>query len=113
MTGSVRFETFGKQKTTGIRPGNVLTLEFAGGKEVVKGLDLALRLVGSTQVTRETGSAVGTDTRKYRFFSVGPGITWRPKQLPGAQIALRAAYEFGSRNTSEGVGTLLSFAYTF
>lgn len=83
VTASARFETFGKQETTGIRPGNVVTLELAGGKEAVKGLDLALRGIASFQVTQQQGSPAGTDASRYRFFSIGPGITWRPSKAPG------------------------------
>jgi len=112
-TAQVRYEFFGKQETTNIRPGQVMTIELAAGKEVFEGFDLGITGFASFQTTRQTGSTPGTDTGLYRFFGVGPEINWRPESLPGAQVSLRAGFEFGSRNTSQGIGTVLSFAYGF
>lgn len=108
-----RYETFGKQDDTDIRPGDVMTLEFGVGKEVREGFDLGLLAFASFQTSREEGSAPGTDTSKYEFYGVGPEINWRPASVPGFQAALRVGVEFGSRNTSQGTGAILSLAYGF
>ena len=112
-TAQIRYEFFGKQETTDIRPGQVMTVEFAAGKEVLKGFDLGIVGFASFQTTRESNSAPGTDNSRYRFFGVGPEINWRPDFLPGAQVAVRSGFEFGSRNTSKGIGTILSVSYVF
>lgn len=112
-TAQVRYEFFDKQETTDIRPGQVMTLELSGGKEVFVGVDLGLVGFASFQTTRETGSAPGTDTSRYRFFGVGPEINWRPAFLPGAQVGVRASVDFGARNSSQGFFAVLSLAYAF
>lgn len=112
-TAQVRYEFFGEQETTDIRPGQVMTVELAVGKEVFKGFDLGLLGFASFQTTKESNSPPGTDTSRYRFFGLGPEINWRPQFLAGAQVAVRAGFEFGSRNTSEGIGTILSLLYAF
>ena len=112
-TAQLRYEFFGKQKTTNIRPGQVMTLEGAFGKEVFGGFDLGVAFYYSFQTTTEEGSAPGTDLSRYRYAGAGPEFHWRPKGLPGAQVSLRASYEFAARNTTEGIGVLLSFVYTF
>ena len=109
----LRYEFFGEQKTTNIRPGQVMTVELAAGKEVFEGIDLGLVGYGSFQTTEESGSPAGTDTSRYRFFGAGPEVTWRPSFLPGSQVSVRAGYEFGARNTSEGVFSILSLGYAF
>lgn len=112
-TGQVRYEFFGKQKTTNIRPAQVTTLEMAFGKEVFTGIDIGIAGAYSFQTTRETGSAPGTDISRYRYASIGPEIHWRPRFLPGAQVSFRPSFEFAARNTSQGIGALLSFVYSF
>lgn len=112
-TAQLRYEFFGKQETTEIRPGQVMTVEFGAGKEVVEGFDLGIVGFGSFQTRSESNSPPGTDTSRYRFFGVGPEVNWRPHFLPGAQVAVRAGFEFGSRNTSQGIGTILSLSYAF
>jgi len=89
----VRFETFGKQKTTGIQPGDVMTLEFAAGKEVLPGFDLGINAYANFQRSTEKGSAAGTDITKYRFYGIGPEINWRPEALPVFQAAVRVTWE--------------------
>ncbi len=112
-TAQLRYEFLGKQETTNIRPGQVMTIEFGAGKEVSRGLDLGISGAFSFQTTEESGSAPGTDTSRYRYAGVGPEIHWRPASLPGAQVSFRSFFEFGARNTSEGTGHLLSFSYAF
>ena len=112
-TLQLRYEIPGEQKTTGIRPGQVMTFEFGAGKEVFEGFDLGVSGAFSFQTTHETGSAPGTDTSLYRYAGVGPEVFWRPASLPGAQLSFRSFFEFGARNTSEGTGLLFSFAYLF
>ncbi len=112
-TAQVRYEILGKQQTTNIRPGQVMTIELAGGKELVKGVDLGISGALSFQTTEESGSPAGTDTSRYRYAGVGPEIFWRPASLPGAQVSLRAFFEFGARNTTEGRGALISLLYAF
>ncbi len=112
-TAQLRYEFLGKQETTNIRPGQVMTIEFGAGKEVSRGLDLGISGAFSFQTTQESGSDPGTDTSRYRYAGVGPEIHWRPASLPGAQVSFRSFFEFGARNTSEGIGHLLSFAYAF
>ena len=112
-TAQLRYEFLGKQETTNIRPGQVMTIDYGVGKEVSKGFDLGISGAFSFQTTHESGSAPGTDTSRYRYAGVGPEIYWRPASLPGAQVSVRSFIEFGARNTSEGIGHLLSFAYTF
>ena len=109
----LRYETFGKQDDTDIRPGEVMTVEVGVGKEVTAGFDLGLLAFASFQTSREQGSAAGTDTSKYRFYGVGPEINWRPRSVPGFQAAIRVGFEFDSRNTSQGTGAILSLAYGF
>jgi hypothetical protein len=112
-TAQLRYEIFGVQRQSNIRPGQVITIEFAAGKEVVKGFDLAITAVGSFQTTKESNSPPGTDNSRYRFFGVGPEFHWRPGFLPGAQVSVSTFHEFGARNTSQGTGGLLSFSYAF
>ena len=112
-TATLRYELPGKQKDTDIEPGDVLIVELAAGKEVAKGFDLGLTGYYQTQTTEEKNSPPGTDTTRYRFAGLGPEINWRPSKLPGFQVALRSYFEFGARNTSEGIFTVLSFAYIF
>ncbi len=112
-TAQVRYEIYGRQKTTDIRPGQVMTIELAGGKELLEGLDLAISGALSFQTTEESGSPPGTDTSKYRYAGLGPEVHWRPASLPGAQVSLRAYFEFGARNTSQGMGALISLMYAF
>ena len=107
------YEINGKQEDTNIRPGDVMTIEVGVGKEWTKGFDLGLLAFTSFQTTREKDSAPGTDTSKYRFFGIGPEINWRAKFLPGFQVKLRAGYEFYARNTSQGMGGILSLVYAF
>lgn len=83
-TAQLRYELFGEQETTDIRPGQVVTIELAAGKEVRDGFDLGITAFASFQTTRESGSAPGTDTSRYRFFGIGPEVNWRPSSLPGA-----------------------------
>ena len=109
----VRYETFGKQDDTDIRPGDVMTFEFGVGKELTEGFDLGLLAFASFQTSAEENSAPGTDTSKYEFYGVGPEINWRPQSLPGFQAAVRIGFEFDSRNTSQGTGAILSLAYGF
>ncbi len=111
-TFQARYETFGRQKTTDIRPGNVLSLEFAFGKEVAQGINIGLLAARSMQVSRQEGTP-GGDPSKYEINLYGAEGVWKPKGLPGAQIALRLGKEFDNRNTTEGFATLLSFAYAF
>jgi hypothetical protein len=109
-----RYEFFGKQETTDIRPGQVLTIDGGAGKEIFKGFDLGLTGYFTTQTTRESGSAPGTDTSRYRTFGVGPEINWRLGFLPkGSNIGLRSYWEFGSRNLAQGVFSILSVAILF
>jgi len=112
-TLQLRYEFFNKQETTNIRPGQVMTIEAGAGKEVFKGFDLGISGAFSFQTTHESGSDPGTDTSRYRYAGVGPEINWRPAFLPGAQVSGRSFFEFGARNTSEGIGYLLSIGYSF
>ena len=112
-TATLRYEVFGKQEDTDIRPGQVLTLEGGVAKEVVPGFDIGLLGYVSGQVTREEGSAPGTDTTKYRTAAIGPELTWRPDALPGAIFSFRYYHEFYSRNTSRGDLAVLSLGYAF
>ncbi len=112
-TAQLRYEIFGEQRQSNIRPGQVMTIEFAAGKEVVKGFDLAITAVGSFQTTKESNSPPETDNSRYRFYGVGPEFHWRPESLPGAQVSVSTLYEFGARNTGEGAGGLLSLSYAF
>jgi hypothetical protein len=109
----LRYEILGKQRDTDIEPGDVLILEGGIGKEIVKGLDVGLTGYHMRQMNREKGSAAGTDTSLYRVSALGPEINWRPDFIPGFQVALRSYYEFGARNSSEGVFSVLSLAYLF
>lgn len=94
-----RYEFFGTQEDTDIRPGQVLTIDGGIGKEITKGFDLGLTGYFTTQTTKEKGSAPGTDTSLYRTFGLGPEINWRSGFLPkGTNIGLRNYWEFGSRN---------------
>ncbi|MDK3075741.1 transporter [Sedimentitalea sp. JM2-8] len=112
VTLQARYETFGKQKDTDIRPGDVFSIEAAIGKEVVSGLSLGLLAATSFQVTQQTGTP-GGNPDKYRINIAGGEIVWKPKSLPGAQVALRVGKDFDNRNTSEGIASLLSLAYAF
>ena len=107
----IRYEIFGEQDETDIEPGDVLTLEASIGRQLSSGWDLGLTAYHQRQVTTEKGSAPGTDTTKYRYSGIGPEINWRPASVPGFQVGLRAYFEFGARNSSEGVFTVLSLAY--
>lgn len=109
----LRYEFLGKQKDTDIKPGQVMTVEGGLGKEIFDGLDLGLTGYASFQTTKERDSAPGTDRSRYRFFGLGPEVNWRPAFLPGSQLAVRSYYEFGARNSTEGIFTVLSFAYMF
>ena len=111
-TFQARYEKFGRQETTDIRPGDVLSLEVAFGKEVVQGINLGLLAARSIQVSKQSGTP-GGDPSKYEINLVGAEGVWKPKGLPGAQIAVRLGKEFDNRNTTEGVATLLSLAYAF
>ena len=113
VNATVRYETFGKQDDTDIRPGDVMTVEFGLGKELTEGFDLGLLAFASFQTSQEKGSAPGTDAGKYEFYGIGPEINWRPKSLPGFQAAVRVGFEFDSRNSSQGTGAILSLAYGF
>ena len=90
-----------------------MTLEFGAGKEVAEGFDLGVLAFASFQTSREEGFPPGTDTSKYKFYGIGSEINWRPKSLPGFQAAVRVGFEFGSRNTSQGTGAILSLSYGF
>ena len=109
----LRYEIMGEQEQTNIEPGDVLVIEGGVGKEIAKGVDLGLTGYHSRQTSEEKNSQPGTDTSKYRFSGLGPEINWRPASLPGFQVGLRAYFEFGARNTSEGVFTVFSLAYIF
>ena len=91
--------------------------DFGDAGEVARvraeGLDLGVTGYFMTQTTEEKGSPTTTDTTRYRAYSLGPELNWRPASAPGFQVALRSYFEFGARNTSEGVFTVLSFAYVF
>lgn len=112
-TAHVRYEFFGRQETTDIRPGQVMTVELSGGKEVLNGFDLGIVGFASFQTTEEDGSPPETDTTRYRFFGAGPEINWRPTFLPGFQAGLRASWDFGGRNSSQGFFSILHFLYAF
>lgn len=106
-----RYELFGTQEDTDIRPGQVLTIDGGAGKEVIKGFDLGVTGYFTTQTTRESGSAPGTDTSRYRTFGVGPEINWRPSFMPeGSNIGFRSYWEFESQNLAQGVFSILSIA---
>lgn len=109
----MRYEFMMEQKDTNINPGQVLTIEGGVGNEIFKGIDLGATGYFVTQTTRERGSAPGTDTSRYRAFGIGPELTWRPDFLPGAQISARSYFEFGARNTSEGIFSVISLGYVF
>lgn len=111
-TLQARFETFGRQETTNIRPGDVLSIEAAFGKEVAKGVSLGLAAATSFQVSRQSGTP-GGDPGKYRINVIGAEVVWKPKALPGFQIASRVGKDFDNRNSTEGVTALLSLAYAF
>ncbi|WP_170482551.1 SphA family protein [Ruegeria arenilitoris] len=111
-TFQARYEKFGRQETTDIRPGDVLSLEFAFGKAVAQGFNLGLLAARSFQVSRQNGTS-GGDPAKYEINLIGAEGVWKPKTLPGAQIALRLGKEFDNRNTTEGFAALLSLAYAF
>lgn len=111
-TFQTRYETFASQDQTGIRPGDVLSLEFAAGKQITKQFGLGILAATSFQVSRQSNTP-GVDPSKYHINLVGAEAVWRPKSLPGSQVALRIAKEFGNRNTTEGFSTLLSIAYAF
>jgi hypothetical protein len=113
VNGQMRFETFGRQDDTDIRPGDVLTVEFGVGKELKEGFDLGLLAFASFQTSREADSAPGTDNSKYEFYGIGPEISWRPASIPGFQASVRIGFEFESRNSSQGTGMILSLAYGF
>jgi hypothetical protein len=112
-TFMVRYEFVGKQRDTNIEPGNVFILEGGAGKELAKGFDLGLTYYFMTQTTEEKGSAAGTDTSPYKAAAVGPEINWRPNVLPGLQVSLRSYFEFRASNTSQGIFSVLSFAYVW
>ncbi len=109
----LRYEIMGEQDETNIEPGDVLIIEGGVGREIAKGVDLGLTGYHTRQTTEEKGSPPGTDISKYRFSGLGPEINWRPASLPGFQVGLRSYFEFGGRNTSEGVFTVFSLAYIF
>ncbi|MXU65004.1 SphA family protein [Oceanomicrobium pacificus] len=111
-TLQARYETFGEQKDTDIRPGDVFSLEAAVGKEVVPGLSLGVLAATSFQVSQQSGTP-GGNPEKYRINVAGGEIVWKPSSLPGAQVALRVGKDFDNRNTTEGVASLLSLAYAF
>ncbi|MEP4767557.1 MAG: hypothetical protein ABJY83_06595, partial [Roseibium sp.] len=83
-----RYETFGRQETTDIRPGDVLSLEFAFGKEVARGFNLGILAARSFQISKQSGTP-GGDPSKNEINLMGAEGVWKPKDLPGAQIALR------------------------
>lgn len=87
-TVQARYETFGRQETTDIRPGDVLSLEFAFGKEVARGFNLGILAARSFQISKQSGTP-GGDPSKYEINLIGAEGVWKPKDLPGAQIALR------------------------
>ncbi len=112
-TATLRYEVFGRQETTDIKPGQVMTLELGVGKEIAEGFDIGLLGYASGQITSEQGSAPGTDTTKYRTMALGPEVTWRPASLPGAILNFRYYHEFDSVNTSRGNLAVLSLGYAF
>ncbi len=110
-TAALRTEILGKQKTTNIKPGTVMTIEGGVGKEVARGLDLGLTYYVMQQVAKEQNSPAGVDNSLYSASAIGPEINWRPKGLDGFQAAFRSYFEIQARNSSKGIFSVISLSY--
>ncbi|MFY0661436.1 MAG: transporter [Shimia sp.] len=112
VTFQARYETFGRQETINIRPGDVLSLEFAPGKQINEEWALGVLAATSFQVSGQSNTP-GGNPPKYRINLVGFEAVWRPEAFRGAQVALRLRKEFENRNTAQGQSARLSLAYAF
>lgn len=111
-TFQARYETFGRQENTNIRPGDVLSLEFAPGKQINAEWALGVLAAMSFQVSGQSNTP-GGNPLKYRINLVGLEAVWRPEAFRGAQVALRLRKEFENRNTTQGHSARLSLASAF
>ncbi len=74
--------------------------------------DIGVSGFATTQFTRETGANAALNTKLYRVFGTGPEIRYT---LPAWRMNLlfRPQWEYGARNTTEGMTYWIALVYHF
>lgn len=119
LSAVMRIEQTFQQRHTGINPGDDVIMDWGIGSPLLP-LDeqhhhiLRVGVSGfaTTQFTRETGTNAALNTSFYRVFGIGPELNyfypdWKLKFL------FRPQWEFGARNTTEGVTYWFGISHSF
>ncbi len=97
-----RYEIHSKKSASDIKPGNDFHFEWGIGKTLPKNREIGLAGYCQWQVTDDSGSDVSWDKNVHdRVWAIGPEIKmFLPG--PGLGISLRALWEFGAVDRSDG-----------
>lgn len=119
ISAVARIEQNFQQQHTGINPGDDIVMDWGIGSPLLPLdekhkhiVDIGVTGFATTQFTRETGANAALNTSFYRVFSVGPQLDyyypdWKLK------FQFRPQWEFGARNTTEGVTYWFGISHSF
>ncbi len=106
---------YGEQDDTDIEPGSEFLFDFGIGKEIPLSKGLLIRPgvcgYGFWQITEDEGPGVVDD--KGRVYAIGAEVNlfWLPPSL--FQLNLRTLFEFGAKDETEGIKTVLTITKSF
>ncbi len=113
-----RYEIHTEQDETGITPGDDMHIEWGIGKTIVKGWDVGVAGFCHWQMNNDEGvNGRYDDTVRDRIFAVGPEVLGMIEQVPGIDrpmfLSVRALWEFGAKDRSEGFRTVVTLTLPF
>jgi hypothetical protein len=103
LSAIARIEQNFTQEGSGITPGDDIVIDWGVGRVINvwgRATDLGVSGFAAWQISSQEGSPAGTDTRRYRYFGIGPEAS-----LPVTDkliLRIRAQWEFGARNVVQG-----------
>ena len=103
-----RYEINSEKGETKVKPGQDLVLEWGLGKNVAKFWDIGLSGYGQWQLTDDSGADVNWDTSVHdRVYAIGPEVS--RFVLPAKLfVSVRAVWEFGAKDHSQGHMTTIT-----
>jgi hypothetical protein len=103
LSAIARIEQNFTQEGSGITPGDDVVIDWGVGRSVrPRGhvMDIGVSGFATWQISSQIGGPEGVDTRRYRYFGIGPEAS-----LPitgKLMLRVRAQWEFGTRNAVQG-----------
>jgi hypothetical protein len=91
------------QQGSGIAPGDDVVIDWGIGRVVplrARAMEFGVSGFGAWQIDSQVGGPSGTQTRRYRYFGMGPEASL---PITGRLVLrVRAQWEFGARNVVQG-----------